>query len=202
MSSFRRCAVLLLGLSLLSPVAATAAPRQLAVDLSHTRVTFDVAHLGFSTMPGVFRVLDVQFSYDPEAPANSSLAVTIDANSIDMFHDGLNTHLKNADFFDTAKHPQITFRSTLIEPTGPTTARITGDFTMLGVTKPVTFEAKLNQAGPHPFRKVQTYGFAATGVIKRSEFGMGYAVPAVGDDIRFTLAMEAMEAAPPPAAAN
>ena len=184
--------------------ATLAAPQELAVDLSHTRATFTVSHLGFSTMPGVFRTLDVKFAYDEATPANSALEVTIQADSIDMFHDGLNAHLKNQDLFNVTAHPTITFRSTKVESTGASTARVTGDFTMLGVTKPVTFDVTLNQAANHPMRGVRTYGFGATGVIKRSEFGMKYAVPVVGDDISFTLAMEASVPgpAPAPAAAN
>lgn len=182
--------------------AALAAPQQLDVDLSHTRATFTVSHLGFTTMPGVFRTMDVKFAYDEATPANSTLEVTIQADSVDMFHDGLNAHLKRDDMFNVAVHPTITFRSTKVEPTGANTARVTGDFTLLGVTKPVTFDVTLNQAADHPMRRVRTYGFGATGVIKRSEFGMKAFVPMVGDDIAFTLAMEAAVPAPVPAAAN
>ncbi len=190
----------LLGGAICGP-AALAAPQDLAVDLSHTRATFTVSHLGFSTMPGVFRAMDVKFAYDETTPANSTLEVTIQADSVDMYHDGLNAHLKRDDFFNVAVHPTITFRSTKVEPTGASTARVTGDFTMLGVTKPVTFDVTLNQAADHPMRRVRTYGFAATGVIKRSEFGLKTFVPMVGDDIAFTLAMEASVPAPAPAAA-
>ena len=182
--------------------AAMAAPQELAVDLSHTRATFTVSHLGFSTMPGVFRTMAVKFAYDEATPANSTLEVTIQADSIDMFDDGLNAHLKRDDFFNVAAHPTITFRSTKVESTGANTARVTGDFTLLGVTKPVTFDVTLNQAADHPMRRVRTYGFGATGVIKRSEFGMKTFVPMVGDDITFSLAMEASVPAPAPAAAN
>ena len=182
--------------------AAMAAPQELAVDLSHTRATFTVSHLGFSTMPGVFRTMAVKFAYDEATPANSTLEVTIQADSIDMFDDGLNAHLKRDDFFNVAAHPTITFRSTKVESTGANTARVTGDFTLLGVTKPVTFDVTLNQAADHPMRRVRTYGFGATGVIKRSEFGMKTFVPMVGDDIAFSLAMEASVPAPAPAAAN
>jgi polyisoprenoid-binding protein YceI len=184
--------------SLFTSMSAAAEPQTLAVDLSHTRATFTVSHLGFSTMPGVFRVMDAKLTYDEAKPENSSLEVTINADSVDMFNDGLNAHLKNADFFNVAVHPTITFRSTRVESTGPKTARVTGDFTMLGVTKPVSFDVTLNQAADHPMRRVRSFGFGATGVVKRSEFGMTKFVPMVGDDIAFTLAMEA--SVPPPAA--
>jgi len=159
-------------------------------DLSHTRIGFDVEHLGFSIMPGIFREFEVDFQFDPDAPESSSLEVVIDAASVDMFHDGLNDHLRNADFFDVENHPQITFKSTEVIATGEDTARVTGDFTLLGVTQPVTFDVTLRKLGAHPFSGKPHVGFAAEGSLDRTAFGMDYAAPVVGTDIAFTLAAE------------
>lgn len=180
-----------LALSMLALVgAAASAAEPWEADLSHTRISFEVEHLGFSIMPGIFRDFEVDFQFDPEAPEDSSLAVVIRAESIDMFHDGLNEHLRNEDFFDVAAHPEITFTSTEVVPTGDDTARVTGDLTMLGVSQPVSFDVTLRKLGPHPFNQQPRAGFSATGVVDRTAFGMDYAAPVVGTDIAFTLAAE------------
>lgn len=197
-----RIRALSLVLALLGPVAALVPAAALADhhasdaplwsnDESHTRITFEVAHLGFSTMPGIFREFDVDFRFDPEAPERSSLAVTIDAAGIDMFHDGLNDHLKGEDFFDVSAHPRLTFVSTDVTPTGDGEARVSGDLTLLGVTQPVIFEVTLNRLGAHPFDpERQVAGFDAIGVLDRTAFGMDYAAPAVGADVTFRLTGE------------
>jgi polyisoprenoid-binding protein YceI len=182
-------------LALLLPAAVLADHHAMAPlwinDESHTRITFEVTHLGFSTMPGIFRDFDVDFRFDPESPADSSLKVTIDAASIDMFHDELNEHLRNEDFFDVANHPRLTFVSTTVTPTGEDTATVTGDLTLLGVTQPVTFDVTLNDLGPHPFDPERTVaGFDAVGALDRTAFGMDYAAPAVGAEILFRLTGE------------
>ncbi|HSG90177.1 MAG TPA: YceI family protein [Pseudomonadales bacterium] len=159
-------------------------------DLSHTRITFDIDHLGYSVMPGMFRDFDVDFQFDPDAPADSSLDVTIDAASIDMYHDGLNEHLRKPDFFDVENHPTLTFVSTEVVPTSASTATVTGDMTLLGVTHPVTFEVTMNKLGPHPFNGSMVAGFSATGTLDRTAFGMDYAAPLVGSEVRFTLTGE------------
>lgn len=176
---------------------AVAEAKKFNVDLGHTRILFSVSHLGLSQMPGIFRDIAVDFAYDHENPAASSLDVTIQAASVDMFHDGLNDHLRNEDFFNVAKHPTITFKSTKVEPAGDGMAKVTGDFTMMGVTKPLTFDVKLNKFGPHPRNpNASAAGFGATGVINRGDFGMGYGVPMIGGEITFTLSLEANDAPP------
>lgn len=183
----------------LGATSARAEPVKLTIDDSHTRIWFTVTHLGFSTMPGMFRDFDVDFNFDKDAPQNSSLAVTIQSASIDMFHDGLNDHLRNPDFFNVEKFPTITFKSTSVEMVDANNAKVSGDFTLLGVTKPVTFDVKLNQIGELPMMKgVTRHGFGATGIIDRSAFGMGYGVPMVGNDIAFQLSLEATLGAPTP----
>src|SRR5688572_9271881 len=92
-------------------------------------------------------------------------------------------HASNADFFDVAKYPTITFKSTKVEKTSDTTGKVHGDLTMHGVTKPIVLDAKFNAGGPHPMMKKHALGFSSTTTIKRSEFGMGYGVPMVADDV-------------------
>ncbi len=183
--------------ALMLVTGAASAAEPWVADLSHTRISFEVEHLGFSIMPGIFRDFEVDFQFDPERPENSSLAVVIRAESVDMFHDGLNEHLRNEDFFHVAAHPQITFTSREVVSTGEDTARVTGEMIMLGVSVPVSFDVTLRKLGPHPFNQEQRAGFSATGTVDRTAFGMDYAAPVVGTDIAFTLAAEFSPAAPP-----
>lgn len=159
-------------------------------DKDHTNILFFVDHLGFSKMKGKFHEYDGEFIFDREDPTRSSVEVTIETASVDTDHDGLNTHLRTADFFDTAAHPTMTFKSTGIERTGENTALITGDFTMLGVTRPVTLDVTFNKADVHPVNEKYIAGFSGTTTIKRSDYGMTYLVPAIGDEVEVRLEVE------------
>ena len=102
-------------------------------------------------------------------------------------------HMKNADFFDVENHPNMTFKSTNIELTGDNTANVTGDLTILETTKLVTLTVTHNKTGKHPFSGKDSIGFSATGNIKRSDFGMNYGLPNVGDDVELRLEIEAFQ---------
>ncbi|MEL7467922.1 MAG: YceI family protein [Pseudomonadota bacterium] len=173
----------------LSPVAATAAPYVL--DKSHAHVKFSVGHLGFSTTHGQFRSFDAEIDFDPGNVEATRVSFTIDAASVDTFWEARDKHIRGKDFFDVENHPQITFVSTSVVPTGTDSADVTGDLTLRGVTKPVTFQAKLNKLGPSPFNPNQTIaGFTVTGEIDRTEFGVSYAAPAVSAIVPIQLDME------------
>jgi polyisoprenoid-binding protein YceI len=154
------------------------------LDPAHSTIGFKVSHLGFSNYSAGFDRLDGKLVFDPANPAAQSVEATIQVASLDLpapptgFHDTL----LGAEWFDAARFPQITFRSTRVEPTGPRTARVTGDLTLHGVTKPVTLEATFN--GGYPPNAMDPggarVGFSAHGSFKRSDFGMGYGVPAPG----------------------
>ena len=175
-------------------IAAYAGVEDYVFEKGHTRILFNVNHIGYSNMPGMFREYDGTFSFDGENMENSKASMTIKTASVDMFHDGLNKHLRNADFFDVEKHPDITFVSNKVEKTGDKTAKVMGDLTMLGVTKPVTFEVTFNKAAPHPFSKKYTAGFSASATLDRTEFGMKYGVPAVGAQIQIRVEVEGQKA--------
>lgn len=147
--------------------------------------------LWFFHVPGIFREFDAELLYDHETPAESRLSVTIQAASVDMFHERLNNHLKADDFFAVEKYPTMTFVSTQVEPLSDDKASVTGDFTMLGKTLPMTLDVLLIKYAPHPMSGKQPVGFEATGTIDRTEFGMTYRAPFVGEEVRFTITMEA-----------
>ncbi len=176
--------------------APAAAADTYAFDTAHTDVVFRVDHLGFSDTIGRFNQVDGTIVLDEANPENSSVEVTIQAASLDTNHAKRDEHLRGADFFDVETHPTITFVSTAVERTGETTATVTGDFTLLGVTKPVTLEIVLNALKPHPipsYEGVITAGFSGTATIQRSDFGMDAFVPAVGDEVAIVLEIEAFK---------
>ncbi|MFP3943899.1 MAG: YceI family protein [Alphaproteobacteria bacterium] len=168
--------------------AGTAAAQDWTIDESHTHVLFEVSHMGFSTTHGGFREFSGSVDLDEDNPENTKVDVTIDAASIDTWHEKRDEHLRNEDFFHVEKFPELTFKSTKVERTGEDTAKMTGDLTILGVTKPVTLDVTLNKKAPR--RDQMVAGFSATGTLKRSEFGLDYGVPAVSDEVKITIETE------------
>lgn len=160
------------------------------LDASHTAVTWHVSHFGFSTPSGKFMSAKGEVTLDEANPAASSLKVSIDVTQINSGVPKLDEHLKTADFFDVAKYPTATFVSKSVEVTGKDTAKVTGDFTLRGVTKPLTLDVKLNKIGEN-MMKLKTAGFTASTTIKRSDFGMTTYVPNLGDDIKIDIESEA-----------
>ena len=158
-----------------------------SVEPGHTRVLFAVNHMGFSTWYGDFTGAKGTLVLDPKAPAQSKLAVTLPTASISTTNAVLDGELKAADWFDAAKYPTITFTSTKVTPTGADTAKVTGDLTLHGVTRPVTLDVKFHGAGPHPMTKAYTVGFDAHGSLKRSDFGVSKYIPVVGDEVEITI---------------
>ncbi|HEY4344416.1 MAG TPA: YceI family protein [Parvibaculum sp.] len=182
-----------------APVVTDAPAGDYKLDKSHASLTFRVDHLGFSIYTARFNSLDATLKFDPKNPAASVFEGTVDPNSLDVPSPPANflNDLRGPQWLDTGKYPQITFRSTKVELTGANTANITGDFTLHGVTKPLTLAATFNggYAG-NPYDPNARIGFSATATLKRSDFGMGYGVPApgtkmgVGDDVHIALEAE------------
>ncbi len=172
----------------LSP--AQAAPVPYEIDMSHTNALFDVSHLGFTTMLGRFGELEGTLAFDEENIENSKVDIVIKTASIDTFHQKRDDHLRSPDFFNTAEFPEMTFSSTEVVKTGDQSAKLIGDLTLLGVTHPVELDLVVNKVGVHPFNKKHVAGFTATGIIKRSQFGMTFGVPMIGDEIALRLELE------------
>lgn len=160
------------------------------LDPDHSKVTWSVTHLGFSTYVGQFAGATGTLKIDPANLAATELLVTIDANQVGTLSAGLDKHLKSPDFLDTAKFPTATFKATRVARTGDRTADITGDLTLHGVTRPVVLHATFNQAGVNVVDKTYSLGFDAKAVIKRSEFGIAAYVPAVSDEVTLQVAAE------------
>ena len=173
----------------LTPLLASAAPW--AVDKSHALISFTVSHLGFSTTRGVFENFDAKVDFDPDNVEATIVEVTIDAASVNTFFGKRDDHIRSADFFNVDKFPTMTFKSTNVTKTGDDTAKVDGDLTILGETKPVSFDAKLIKMGPHPFNPDnQVAGMQITGEIDRTNFGMDKFAPAIGAIIPVTFDLE------------
>jgi polyisoprenoid-binding protein YceI len=172
------------------------------IDQAHTSVVFRVSHLGFSNYTARFKKATAQLQFDPNNLAGSNVTVNVETKSLETDfpnvaeHD-FNAQLTGEQWLDAAKHPQITFRSTKVEVTGPRTMRIHGDLTLRGVTRPMALDARLNggYAG-HPLDKNARIGFSAHGTLKRSEFGISYGIPepgstfGVGDEVEVIVETE------------
>lgn len=174
---------------------ALAEPVAYSFDKSHSNLSFTYDHLGYSTTDGRFGNWDATLLIDADKPEASSIEFTIDTTSLDTFFADRDTHLKSADFFDVAKFPQATFKSTKVTKTGDKELEIVGDLTIKGVTKPATLAVKVTTMGEHPMAKMPAVGFAGTTTIKRSDYGMNMFVPYVSDEVTITLHAETLAAA-------
>jgi polyisoprenoid-binding protein YceI len=156
-------------------------------DHDHARVVWNVSHHGYSTFSGLFTGVTGHLSFDAVEPTHSTLEAIVDMNSVGTQLPDFDARLKGADFFNTAKFPTATFRSTNIERTSANSLLVRGDLTFLGVTKPVVLEATFNQAGDGMGPPGYRVGFDGRMNFKRSDFGM--APSTIGDTV--TLQIEA-----------
>ncbi len=170
--------------------SALAEPKTYAIDPTHMEVTYAISHLGFSTSKGRFGEVESTLTLDEANPAASKVTATIKVASVDSGDAKRDEHLRGAEFFDAAKYPTITFVSTKVTPTGAKTAKIAGDLTIHGVTKPVVLDAKIVALGPHPMTKKAAAGVHASTTIKRSDYGVAGFLPAVGDEVTITIDSE------------
>ena len=161
------------------------------VDANHTQAVWSVDHMGFSILYGMFGSMSGTLTLDPAKPEAAKVSIEIPMSGLTTTSAGFTKHLSSADFFDVEKFPTAKFESTSVVVSGQT-AKITGDLTLHGVTKPVVLDAKFTGAGANPMSKAPTVGFSATAKLNRSDFGLGRVVPVVGDevDLKITAAFE------------
>ena len=171
---------------------AFAAPVAYQVDPTHTATVFSWNHLGFSHPSANFKDIRGVIHYDAQKPSNSSVNITIPVNSVNTNVPLLDSKIQDAEWFDVAKHPNITFKSTKVEPLDGKRLKVTGNLTFKGIAKPVVLVAKLNHMGVHPMVKKPAIGFDATTHFKRSDFGMTDLIPSVSDRIDIKITTEAI----------
>lgn len=165
------------------------------LDPKHTMVLAQWNHMGLSNPSANFDDVEGSIVYDAANPAASSVQVTVPLSGLRAFDADFEQHLAGSDFFEVARFPNATFRSTSVEAAGTNALKVTGDLTIKDISRPVTLDVTLNGAGQHPMLKVPAIGFDATTTVKRSDFGMDYGLPMVGDEVQLRITTEALQAA-------
>ena len=181
-----------LALSVAAAAPAMAAPETYVADSTHTFSRFSYSHFGYSTQVSRFNKNSGKVVFD-KAAKTGSVDIVIDTKSVDTGYATFNEHIQGEDFLDTAKFPTATFKSTKVVFEGDKPAKVEGNLTIKGVTKPVTLTVTSFQAMPHPMLKKDAIGANAYTVIKRSEFNAGKYAPHVGDEVRIDVAIEAIK---------
>jgi polyisoprenoid-binding protein YceI len=155
-------------------------------DPAHTRLWFTVDHLGFSTYMALFTKVEATLQFDPENPTAMQVTATVDVGSLETHNDDptydFNAIVSGPDYLNAPAHPLATFTSTKVDLTGDTTANVTGDLTLNGITKPVTLTATYNGGWGHmPLDPGGARaGFSVAGTLLRSDFGISNGIPAPG----------------------
>lgn len=173
------------------PLTSAMAADTYTIDPAHTYPHFAINHLGFSTMHGRFNKTSGTLTID-QAKGSGSVDIKIDAASIDTGFEKRNDHLRSPDFLNAAESPEITYKSTKVTINGDK-ATVEGNLTIMGTSKPVTLNVTRFKCGTHPMNKKDVCGFDATASIKRSDFGVKYGLPAIGDDMQLTFEVEAVK---------
>lgn len=173
------------------PISANAA-NIYKFDPNHTNITWSANHFGFSNPSGKFAESDGAIVLDESNPNNSKVEITIKTTSITTGLPEFDNHLKGANFLNVAKFPTAKFVSTQVISQGTNMAKVTGNLTLLGVTKPVILDVRLNKLALNPFSQKKTAGFSAKTSISRSEFGMNFGVPGVSNEVKINIEAEAV----------
>jgi polyisoprenoid-binding protein YceI len=167
---------------------ATVQPGTYAVEPDHTEVGFSVLHFGFTYYSGVFSNASGDLTLDPKTLEATKLDIRVPIDSVITASAKLDGELRGDNWLDAQKYPTMSFQSTKIERTGPTTANVAGDLTLHGMTRPIVLKASLVGAGVDPLDKAYTVGFQVTGELKRSDFGVKAYVPLIGDEVHLNIA--------------
>lgn len=157
------------------------------IDSKETLVRYGTIHMGISEFWGTFPGAKGTLVIDPKALGGAKLDVSVPIAMVTTTNKELDAQFLSPAFFDAKKFPEMRFVSTSVTRTGPTTAKIAGDLTLHGVTKPIVLDATFTGAGPNHFSKVFTIGFKAQGQINRSDFGVGKWAPVVSDATTITI---------------
>ena len=169
-----------------------AEPVRYDIDPTHVTVAFLVEHIGYADTLGLFREVEGYFFYDPETRELGEVRIVVNAASVFTNHDARDEHVRNADFLNASEFPEIVFTANGGEASSDTAGTVTGELTVLGVTKPLTLDVTLNKVAEYPFgHKRQTVGASARGTVMRSAYGMTYALGGiVGDEVELIIEIE------------
>ncbi len=190
-AALMKSTTLLLGLMLL-PGALYASPESYTVDPRHTYPRWSVSHHGFSIYQGQFNKTIGKLIVDWKAQTGS-VDIEVDSASIGTGDPEFDKTLRAPPFFNTDKHPKLTYRGTSMRFENDVPVAVSGDLTLLGVTRPFNFIIAKMKCGEHPVSKKSLCGAEVTGTIRRSEFGMKASLPSIGDDVRLVIEFEAFK---------
>ncbi len=192
-------------LACLAPLSVLAAPQTYAIDPVHSFPNFTINHLGMTTIHGRFDKMSGKIVLDTAA-RTGTIDVKIETASVntgDARHEAgswaaktygprsRDEHLRTADFFNSAEFPEMLYKSTKLNFSGDALQSVEGNLTLLGVTKPVKLNVTSFKCGPHPFNKKPMCGAYAEGSIKRTDFGVKFGVPAISDEVKLAIGIEA-----------
>lgn len=192
-------------LACLAPLSVLAAPQTYAIDPVHSFPNFTINHLGMTTIHGRFDKMSGKIVLDTAA-RTGTIDVKIETASVntgDARHEAgswaaktygprsRDEHLRTADFFNSAEFPEMLYKSTKLNFSGDALQSVEGNLTLLGVTKPVKLNVTSFKCGPHPFNKKPMCGAYAEASIKRTDFGVKFGVPAISDEVKLAIGIEA-----------
>jgi len=172
-------------------IPAHAAAETYNFDPMHTYLIWHINHFGFSIQAGKFSMIDGTLVVDEAKPQNSKVTVTIPMDKLSTGIPKLDEHLASGDFFNVEKFPTATFVSNKVVVSGKNTGKVYGILTLLGISKPVTLDVKMLKVGMYPMKNIKSIGFSATTEFKRSEFGMDKYLPALADEVKIDIGVEA-----------
>ena len=185
--------VLVCLLALLAAARASAEPADYVIDPEHLSIGFLVDHVGYNKVLGMFRKGEGSFRFDEETGELSDLRIAVDCSSVFTNDDKRDEHLRSGDFLNVKKFPQMVYFAEQARPVAGREYEIEGELELLGNKRPVRLKATWNKSGPYPFGSHYVTGISARGTLKRSEFGMTYAVENgwVGDEVDLIIEFEA-----------
>ena len=157
------------------------------LDSAHTETTFAIDRFGFTSVIGIFAKSEGTIWLDEAEPEKSRVEAVVSVDSLFSGDPARDQHLKGERWLNAAANPIMTFKSTKVEKTGETTAKVTGDMTIMGVTQPVTLDVKLNKIGSAPNNQKRQAGFTITGQISRKAFGSAGAAGVIGDAVNLRI---------------
>ncbi|VAW85115.1 hypothetical protein MNBD_GAMMA16-2192 [hydrothermal vent metagenome] len=185
---------ILASMLMIVPITGLSAPEKFTIDPEHTYPYFSINHLGFSTMQGRFNETSGKMVIDT-VNKTGSIDIVINVASVDTAHKKRDDHLRSPDFLNAIEFPEIVYQSSKVTINDDSSALVEGTLTIMGTAKPVTLNVSRMHCGIHPMdpkKKKYVCGFDATTTIKRSDFGITYALPAVGDEMTLSFGVEAI----------
>ncbi|HEX9792388.1 MAG TPA: YceI family protein [Planctomycetota bacterium] len=174
-----------------APATESASLATYEVDLAHAYVLFRIKHLGVGWNYGRFNSLAATLAYDAEKPGNSSVEFSADTQSVDTGNGKRDTHLRSPDFFNAKQFPKLSFKSTRIKRVDAETLEVTGEFSLHGKSKEITFPVEITGQGKDPWDNLRA-GFEARFTLLRSDFDITFMDKLLSDEVKVTVAFEAI----------